>query len=247
MKKFFIFTVVLGFFFSSQIALAVDPLVYSLTSTTTVKQGQRLEVKIDCNNLQTNISQIDLYTRWSSNSIGFTFSIASTTYYSTTTNTAALPSTGKFVSMPVVPNVSCYSGTTTLVFAAPAPLNQNVFYVYGNSTGFDSIQASTTIYLNYPTPNQGSVKSASIKIYGTSTAPTPPLPPRPVTPPPEIYSGLVTRYSTTSCSGSATASTCVMEYVPEVYYLDWLLVNLFIIFLLSFTVIGFFMQRSLKS
>jgi len=71
-------------------------------------------------------------------------------------------------------------------------------------------------------------------------------PPRPTDPPPEIFWGQIVRVATTTCDYSTSTSVCYTSYVPEFYYLDWLLVNIVIIFLLSFTVIGFFMNRTLR-
>lgn len=64
------------------------------------------------------------------------------------------------------------------------------------------------------------------------------------------------RTATTTCTGNTqtsvvasstntvatTTSTCVETYQPEVYYQDWLLVSLFVIFLLSLPVFGMFMS-----
>ncbi|MEO5351098.1 MAG: hypothetical protein H7836_15865 [Magnetococcus sp. YQC-3] len=54
------------------------------------------------------------------------------------------------------------------------------------------------------------------------------------------------RFSTTTCTGT-DPQVCVTEYIPEIYFDDWLLVNAWIIFLLSFPTIGFFFAGMRKT
>lgn len=62
--------------------------------------------------------------------------------------------------------------------------------------------------------------------------------------PPPLPPALNTRFATTSCVvSSSTSSECVTEYTVDVTYLDWLLIMLVLIFLLSLPAIGFFMNR----
>lgn len=54
------------------------------------------------------------------------------------------------------------------------------------------------------------------------------------------------RSATSTCEQVGSSTECVYQYVQEITYLDWLLVQLFIIALLALPALGFFM-RSLFS
>jgi len=236
MKKYIIFGVVF-FLFSP---LFADAQVYTQTATPGAQTSKNVLITIDCSYLNSTISEVWLY--YSDRGLVSTSTLSfGSVVYATTTDSATNVAGWKHI--PLSSDFNCLSGTTTMNYKS----NVSGSYSMRGTSTYDSFQIAPTCIKNTGACLATStIARLALQVFA-GTPPTPPAPVRPVTPPPEIFSGLVTRYSTTSCSGSATASTCVMEYVPEVYYLDWLLVNLFIIFLLSFTVIGFFMQRSLKS
>lgn len=55
---------------------------------------------------------------------------------------------------------------------------------------------------------------------------------------------LPTRYATSTCEQTATTtSTCLYEYQPEIYYHDFLTVALFVLFLLSVPVVGYYLNQ----
>jgi hypothetical protein len=56
------------------------------------------------------------------------------------------------------------------------------------------------------------------------------------------------RFATSTCESVSSSTThCVYEYVPEVYFHDWLTVSLFVLFLLSVPVVGFYLNQAHKN
>jgi hypothetical protein len=54
------------------------------------------------------------------------------------------------------------------------------------------------------------------------------------------------KFATSSCETSGDTSLCVYAYRPEIYYHDWMIVMAFMLFLLSFPVVGFYLSRTHK-
>lgn len=215
-------------------------LVYSQTATTSSFTSGRFQTVIDCDVLDSTISEVWFFysDRGVNATSTLTFNGATTSIYHHPVN-----NTFQWHNLPLTSDFDCTSGKGTVLIQMEG--NVNGSYSVRGEYGFNTIQTSGTIYAS----NGLSVSTTSVKVaiqIFDGDPPDPPPPVRPVTPPPLLETGLVTRYSTTTCTSVTTTSLCVTEYIPEFYYLDWLLVNIFIIFLLSFTVIGFFMNRTLK-
>jgi len=215
--------------------------VYEQTSTTTIRTSTEMSVDIICDNVQTNIDSVTIYTRWLVSGKTVTFFIDDFAIIATSTVTETNNSYKTFVVDPPIP---CYTGTSTFKWKS-SDLNTLTFRAIGTTGSYDSVQASSTVYGTNGTYNNGTLTRLALSISGTDTPPPPELF-RDVTPPPPLETGLLYRTSTTTCNIAPSSSECVTQYVPEIYYLDWLLVNIFIIFLLSFTAIGFFMSRTLN-
>jgi len=52
------------------------------------------------------------------------------------------------------------------------------------------------------------------------------------------------RYATSTCQdGTSSSTVCVYEYYPEIYFHDWLVVSLIVVFLLAVPVVGFYLNQ----
>jgi hypothetical protein len=124
-----------------------------------------------------------------------------------------------------------------------------------NSTGLSNINLATSTWLglisssdfNNVAPTwSNNVESYIIPISsdnsGTTLDPKLTIEHSFVEPPPsETSSSTPTRFSTTTCTGT-DPQICVTEYIPEVYYHDFMIVATWMIFLMSFPTIGFFLS-----
>lgn len=59
---------------------------------------------------------------------------------------------------------------------------------------------------------------------------------------------LPTKSATTTCEVVATSTeVCVTSYVPEIYYLDFMVTMAFVLFLLALSVVGLFLSQFHKT
>lgn len=238
--KYFLVVVALFLFCSTPVFAGA--LVYEQTATTTAQTSNRFQTVIDCDVLDSTISEM-----WFWFSDRNVVSTSTLTIDGATTSVYKHPvnNTQQWHQLPFTSDFDCSAGQGQILVQMVGSAASGGSYSVRGESGFNSTQVSGTIYSSNGTSVATTGVKVAIKIFEGEPPPEPP-PVRPVTPPPSLETGLVTRYSTSTCSVVASDTVCVLEYIPEFYYLDWLLVNLFIIFLLSFTAIGFFMNRTLK-
>jgi len=148
-------------------------------------------------------------------------------------------------------DINSYSDTALTMSDWNASSAYEVFTL--NATGISNIELATTTWLGLMLSsdfsNTAPTWANNVESYilpyssdngGTTNDPKLTITHAEGTPPSEsTASSTPVRYSTTTCTGT-DPQVCVTEYIPEIYFDDWLLVNAWIIFLLSFPTIGFF-------
>jgi len=149
--------------------------------------------------------------------------------------------------------IGFWDGASTYVYSDDEPVETNPAYFY---SVFDFSYSETNFPVYQVIAECSDSTSISSLLFDdfnllfsftpTTTPPDPPDPPEPTPLPPPIPGALITRTATTTCETTASSSMCITEYKPEFYYHDWIFVNMIQIFLLSFMVIGYFMNRTLK-
>jgi len=155
-------------------------------------------------------------------------------------------------------DVSSYSDTAITLSDWNASNSYENFTL--NATGISNIELATTTWLGLMISsdftNTAPTWSNNTETYalpyssdngGTTNDPKLTITHTEGTPPSESTSSTTpSRFSTTTCTGT-DPQVCVTEYIPEIYFDDWLLVNAWIIFLLSFPTIGFFFAGMRKT
>lgn len=155
-------------------------------------------------------------------------------------------------------DITSYSDTALTLSDFNASSAYEVFTL--NSTGISAIELATTTWLGLMLSsdftNTAPTWSNNVETYalpyssdngGTTNDPKLTITHAEGTPPSESTASTTpSRFSTTTCTGT-DPQICVTEYIPEIYFDDWLLVNAWIIFLLSFPTIGFFFAGMRKT
>jgi len=215
--------------------------VYTQLATSSAAIADIWTANINCSVYNNTIEQIDVYMKGRSSAIGVPEATISFDGVKKATTTITKDDVYRWYSFIFNSQVSCTSGTSTILITAVSTASGN--FTFAGTTTVNSTISSTTL-LNRPSTIRTTPKALAMMIY-SGTPPTPDPIPHPN--PPPIQGALITRNATTTCVGSSTSSTCSTAYIPEFYYLDWIFVNMIQIFLLSFMVIGYFMNRTLKN
>jgi len=217
--------------------------LYSNTATTSANTTNKVEIPINCLFVNGDISRVDLfYQKRSGLSATTTLSINGSVLF--TAPIVAGNATYQWYEHQLTSSFPCSSGYATITLESSLTGSNNRFFVIRGSSATTSVQYTNTKY-SYPVTPTISYTPTSTAIILYSDGTPPPPPPHPL--PPPISGALITRIATTTCVGSSTSSTCSTAYIPEFYYLDWIFVNMIQIFLLSFMVIGYFMNRTLRN
>jgi len=221
------------FFFSVPTAHAGD-LIYSNTATTSTFTSNRFQTVIDCDVLDSSISEFRFFFSDRGVVSTSTLSIDSVDYG---TYVHPVNTTQQWHTVVLTSDFDCTAGQGQVLVQMAGSASGGSYSVRGTG-GFNTTQVSGTIFgTNGITTSTTTVKVA-LMIYSGDTI----VPPRVFSFPEPVFQGKI-RVATTTCTNDDVSSECVTLYTPEYYYHDWLLVQMMIIFLLSFIPLGFFFNR----
>jgi len=247
--RYLLFTFAFAIFFVFPSFADAQTILYSYTATSSSNTTNKVEIPIDCAFVNGDISRVDLFYQKRNGTTATTTLAWNGVVMSTTTATTG-DAVYRWYEHTLSSSVPCSSGYATITLESSLTSSGGRHFIVRGDSATTTVQYSRSKY-SYPTVPTISYTPTSTAIILYSDGTPPPTPPTPPTPPPPILPPSITRTSTTTCdtiyaTSTLASTTCTTIYIPEVYFLDWIFVNMMIIFLLSFTVIGFFMNRTLK-
>jgi len=223
-----------GFLFVPLTAHGAGDLIYDNSATTTANTSGRFQTVVDCDVVDSTISEMWFWYSDRNVNATSTLTIDSVTY---STYHHPVNNTSQWHHLVFTSDFDCTAGVGQVLVEMAG--NVSGAYSVRGSTGFNTTQVSGTIYASNGITVSTTSTKVALRIYSGDTL----VVPRVFSFPEPVFQGKI-RVATTTCTNTDTTADCVTYYTPEYYYHDWLLVQLVIIFLLSFTVYGFFFNRT---